>query len=129
LFPRNQGERLRKKAAKREADEEMSDDEDDEDDADDEIQEEIGYLSPLDNVDPYITFKQALAGAWFPLKRTNRQHWVAHSPHLLSAFQMKNPQAYQAATMSLNIEQQTLLVELMRKADENAAAAAAAPVA
>jgi hypothetical protein len=38
-------------------------DEDEDEDEEDEIQEELGYMSPLDNVDPYITFKQALAGA------------------------------------------------------------------
>jgi hypothetical protein len=37
-------------------------DEDDEEDIDDEpIEEELGFISPLDTVDPYSTFKNALA--------------------------------------------------------------------
>ncbi len=36
---------------------------------------------------------------------------------------MKNPAAYQAATTSLNIEQQTLLMEVMAIAEKNGTAA------
>ena len=32
----------------------------------DDIEEELGYISPLDNVDPYITFKQALTSTYSP---------------------------------------------------------------
>ena len=32
----------------------------DEDDDEEGIEEELGYISPLDSVDPYVTFKQAL---------------------------------------------------------------------
>jgi hypothetical protein len=32
-------------------------------------------------------------------------------------FQQKNPAAYQAATTSLDVEQQTALMEVMKKAD------------
>jgi len=59
-----------------------------------EIEEELGYFSPLDTVNPYETFKNAL---------TNFQH--------------KNPTAYQAATTSLDVDQQTALIEVMKKAD------------
>jgi len=33
-------------------------------------------------------------------------------------FQLKNPTAYQAATTSLDVEQQTALIEVMKKADQ-----------
>ncbi|KAI0647875.1 ARM repeat-containing protein [Trametes meyenii] len=92
----NEGQRLREKSAKAENGEDVSDDDDDED-----IEEELGYISPLDTVDPYIQFKQAL---------TN--------------FQMKNAQGYQLATTSLTPELQTLLMEVMRIAEEHAAQAA-----
>ena len=32
----------------------------DEEDSDEEIDEELGFISPLDSVDPYVTFKMAL---------------------------------------------------------------------
>lgn len=39
------------------------------------------------------------------------------------AFQMQNGPSYQAATTALNVEQQTLLMEVMRSAELQAAAA------
>lgn len=84
----NEGARLREKAEK------PADDEDDEDSEDEDIEEELGYISPLDNVNPYVSFKQAL-----------------------TAFQMRNPQSYQAATTAFSVDQQTLLMEVMRLAD------------
>ncbi|KAI0657254.1 ARM repeat-containing protein [Cubamyces menziesii] len=95
----NEGQRLREKSEKAAAaGGDYSDDEEEED----EIEEELGYISPLDNVDPYVTFKQAL-----------------------TAFQMKNAQGYQLATTSLSPEQQTFLMEVMRIAEEHSAQAAA----
>lgn len=76
------------------ADEIEDEDEDEDDDDDDEIEEELGFISALDNVNPYTTFKQAL-----------------------TTFQMKNPGCYQTATTSLNPEQATLLMEVMKVAD------------
>ena len=55
----NEGQRLREKSERQAAGEDVSDDEDEED-----IEEELGYISPLDTVDPYITFKQALTGTY-----------------------------------------------------------------
>ncbi|KAJ7464732.1 armadillo-type protein [Mycena galericulata] len=85
----SEGARLREKSEKAEEGGEYDEDEDD-----DEITEELGYFSALDNVDPYASFKQAL-----------------------TTFQMQNAPVYQAATTSLNIEQQTLLMEVMRIAE------------
>jgi len=70
------------------------DEEEDDDDDDDEIEEELGYISPLDSVNPYTTFKQAL-----------------------TTFQMKNPAMYASATTSLNQDQAALLMEVMRIAE------------
>ncbi|KAJ6585487.1 armadillo-type protein [Mycena capillaripes] len=91
----NEGARLREKSEKAEEGAEDSDE-----DEDDEITEELGYFSALDNVNPYASFKQAL-----------------------TTFQMQNGPVYQAATTSLNLEQQTLLMEVMRIAETQATAA------
>jgi hypothetical protein len=48
-----QGERLASKASKEEDGEES-------DESEDEIEEELSYITPIDNVNPYITFKRAL---------------------------------------------------------------------
>jgi len=77
-----------------------------------EIEEELGYFSPLDTVDPYQTFKTAL---------TSPCHSGSFALLMLmffpTDFQHKNPTAYQAATTSLDIEQQTALIEVMKKVD------------
>ncbi|KAH8109328.1 ARM repeat-containing protein [Phellopilus nigrolimitatus] len=87
-----EGARLREKAETTiTVGEEESDDESEEED----IDEELGYISPLETVDPYISFKQAL-----------------------TTFQMKNPALYQASTTSLNVEQQTALMEIMTIAEK-----------
>ncbi|KAJ6583909.1 armadillo-type protein [Mycena vulgaris] len=91
----NEGARLREKSEKAE---EGEDDDDDEDD--DEITEELGYFSALDNVDPYVSFKQAL-----------------------TTFQMQNGPVYQTATTSLSLDEQTLLMEVMRIAETQTAPA------
>ncbi|KAJ7490549.1 armadillo-type protein [Mycena latifolia] len=86
----NEGARLREKSEKAETGEDDDDDEDDED----EIAEELGYFSALDNVDPYVAFKQAL-----------------------TTFQMQNGPVYQTATTALSMDEQTLLMEVMRIAE------------
>ncbi|KAH9999685.1 armadillo-type protein [Russula compacta] len=96
-----EGQRLREAAERREHDGDGdASDASDEDD----IEEELGFISPLDAVNPYVTFKQALA-----------------------ALEVNDRAMYQAATTALNVEQQTLLMEIMRTADEVAAASARAP--
>ena len=50
-----QSARLRERAENKETD----GDEDDSDE-DDQIEEELGFISPLDTVNPYTSFKQAL---------------------------------------------------------------------
>lgn len=54
-----QGARLREKAEKKD------DEEDDEEESEDEdIEEELGYISALDSVNPYASFKQALTSTF-----------------------------------------------------------------
>ena len=53
----NEGARLRAKSEKEASGEDVSDDESDDEE---EIAEELGYISPLDTVNPYVTFKHAL---------------------------------------------------------------------
>lgn len=108
--------RLRNKAINRQSGI-QDDEEDDDSDDESEIDEELGFISPLDNIDPYTSFKQALTGSGFP---TNFWNTMIYS---FSAFQMKNPAAYQAATTSLDVEQQTLLMEVMTIAEKNGTAA------
>ncbi|KAH8091016.1 armadillo-type protein [Cristinia sonorae] len=92
----NEGARLRERSQKIANGDDLSDVSEDT-----EIMEDLGYISPLDTIDPYITFKQAL-----------------------TAFQMKNGSGYQAATTSLSPEQQTWLMDVMRIAETNEAKAA-----
>ncbi|KZV95467.1 ARM repeat-containing protein [Exidia glandulosa HHB12029] len=71
---------------------------DDESEDDEEIEEELGYLSPLEPVNPYVSFKAAL-----------------------TALQMQNPAVYQASTTSLSQEQQAFLMEVMKLAESDGA--------
>ncbi|KAI3621267.1 nonsense-mediated mrna decay protein [Moniliophthora roreri] len=84
-----EGARLRERSERLEEGEDVESDDEDE-----LVAEELGYISPLENVNLHSSFKQAL-----------------------TAFQMRNAPGYQAATTSLDIEQQTLLMEVMRLAD------------
>ncbi|KAG6330261.1 hypothetical protein ID866_8829 [Astraeus odoratus] len=59
-----------------------------------EIEEELGFFSMLDAINPYITFK-----------------------HALTNFQTRNSALYQAATTLLSVEQQTILMEVMTLAE------------
>lgn len=98
------------------------DEEDEEDDDDDMIEEELTYISPIETVDPYITFKRALTS-------TSRPSFSCSSDTecLLRdvALQHQNAAAYQAATTALDVDQQTLLMEVMRLAEANEASASA----
>lgn len=51
--------RLRAKEERLNEDDDVSDGSGDED-----VEEELAYLSPLDNINPYASFKQALTGMW-----------------------------------------------------------------
>ncbi|KAI0786127.1 ARM repeat-containing protein [Abortiporus biennis] len=93
----NEGARLREKSEKQAAGEEYEES----DDESDVMEEELGYISPIENVDPYSSFKNAL-----------------------TAFQMRNGHYYQVATTSLSPDQQTLLMEVMRIAEEQRASQA-----
>ncbi|OJA08044.1 hypothetical protein AZE42_06688 [Rhizopogon vesiculosus] len=62
-----------------------------------EIEEELGFFSLLDAINPYITFKQAL-----------------------QTFQNQNNNLYQAVTAMLTIEQQTMLLEVVVMAESHA---------
>ncbi|KAG5643336.1 hypothetical protein DXG03_001055 [Asterophora parasitica] len=92
----NEGARLREKQQN------AAEGGDDSDSEDEDIEEELGYISALDTVDPYVSFKQAL-----------------------TTFQQQNGPSYQAATTALTVEQQTLLMEVMRTAELQSGAAQA----
>lgn len=69
---------------------------DEDSDDDEEISEEILFESPLDNVDPYITFDQ-----------------------VLKAVQQHQPQSYTLLTSTLNVDQQQLLMDLLSTAEQH----------
>ncbi|EUC54354.1 importin, putative, partial [Rhizoctonia solani AG-3 Rhs1AP] len=85
-----ESEKLRAKIAKAE----VSDDEEESDDEDEEVEEELGFESPLNDIDLYVSFKYAL-----------------------TALQMVNAPVYQLATTSLTPEQKTALMEHMGRAE------------
>lgn len=132
-LPGLQGQRLREVAERREHDGDggASDASDEE-----EIEEELGFISPLDNVNPYVTFKQALTGTLnppcsppplrkVPPRMLNVMTWVSLWPMTFfsPALEANDHAIYQAATIALDVEQQALLMEIMRIADEAAATA------
>jgi hypothetical protein len=92
-----EGQRLREVAERREHDGDGGTSDASEEE---EIEEELGFISPLDTVNPYVTFKQAL-----------------------TALEVNDHAIYQAVTTALDVEQQTLLMEIMRIANEAAAVA------
>jgi hypothetical protein len=73
----------------------------------------------LDNVNPYVSFKQALTSTFFififPI--TFLEGGLLTLSFFPAAFQMQNGPSYQAGTTALSVEQQTLLMEVMRLAD------------
>ena len=54
-----QGARLRQRANEEELDEVEEEEEEEEEEK---VEEELGFISPLDNINPYVSFKQALTG-------------------------------------------------------------------
>lgn len=61
-LPPMQSARLREAADKtRSAEDTVDNNSSDEE----EVEEELGYISPLDVVDPYVTFKRALTSAYY----------------------------------------------------------------
>ncbi|CAG8726985.1 6593_t:CDS:2, partial [Acaulospora colombiana] len=91
-----ESERLQENAAKLASGQDLGDGDEELDD--EEIEEELGYISPLDTVDPYLAFKRSL-----------------------SIFQMKNAPGYQFCTTSLSKDQQVLLTEVMTLAEQKEA--------
>ena len=75
----------------------VSDAEDDSD-GDDELEEELGYISPLESLDVHIRFREAL-----------------------EAMQNRNGALYAAATTALSVDEQTYLMEIMREAQSHSA--------
>lgn len=80
-----------------------------------EIEEELGFFSLIDAINPYTTFKHALTSACVV------GHCFSSPPFSTTlsvlAFQNKNAALYQAATTTLSVEQQTVLMEVMTLAE------------
>ncbi|KIM53457.1 hypothetical protein SCLCIDRAFT_1222776 [Scleroderma citrinum Foug A] len=86
-----EGARLREMSEKPPVNEDLEESDDSEES---EIEEELGFFSMLDAINPYVAFKQALATC-----------------------QSENSDVYLAATTSLTAEQQIVLMEVMTMAD------------
>ncbi|KAF9202388.1 hypothetical protein BGZ49_007438 [Haplosporangium sp. Z 27] len=84
------------------AGDEDDEDEDDEDE-DEDLQEEIYFESPLDDLDPYVVFREVFTG-----------------------LQQHNPVSYNELTKATTPEQQEFILHLLQAGEINAAAAAAA---
>ncbi|KAG0306184.1 hypothetical protein BGZ98_002842 [Dissophora globulifera] len=78
-----------------------NDDDDDEEEEED-LEESIYFESPLDELDPYIVFREVFTG-----------------------LQQHNPGSYHELTKAMTTEQQEFVMNLMQIAEANAAAAAA----
>jgi len=72
-----QGQRLRDEAERRESDADGAASDATEEEF---IEEELGFISPLDAVNPYVTFKQALTGTSSPV--TPAPQWGSPPPYL-----------------------------------------------
>ncbi|KAJ7578155.1 armadillo-type protein [Mycena floridula] len=94
----SEGARLREKSENAVSSAEVDEDSDEEDSDESDIDEELGYISPLDTVNPYISFKQAL-----------------------NTFQIQNAAGYAAAAGGLDRDQQALLMEVLRIAETDTA--------
>ncbi len=77
----------------------------------DELSEDLGYISPLENVDPYATFKTALSGVIFPFRQPLLLTWSL-------VFQEKSSALYQVSTSKLDVELQTILMETMNTTEQ-----------
>jgi hypothetical protein len=106
-------------------------------DDDEEIDEEPGYISFLETVDPYVQFKRVLTSKCLFLSSLFFYFYVRFMVQMIDVHfslvtdsQMKSPAVCQASATSLNIEHQAVLMKVMFIAEENTAAAgvAAAPV-
>ena len=86
-------------------------------DDEDDVIEELSFMSPLDNVNPYTSFKQALTSWVFFFFFPSRADGLSFIFTYI-AFQMQNAMGYQTATTVLDIEQQTMLMEVMRIAEQ-----------
>ncbi|KAG8214391.1 armadillo-type protein [Butyriboletus roseoflavus] len=82
----NESARLRARSEKMAEEDDGASDESEES----EIEEELGFFSLIDAINPYTTFQ-----------------------HAFTTFESKNPALHQAATTSLSVDQQTVLMEVM----------------
>ena len=71
-------------------------------------------FTPLDDINPYIVFRNALNGMLF----FSIPH-PGHSCHS-TAFQIQNPATYEAATRKLDLVQQRLMMDVLKVAETEA---------
>ncbi|KAI8603528.1 armadillo-type protein [Dissophora ornata] len=91
------------RAAKADAGEEDEEEEDEDDEDIEDLEEEIYFESPLDDLDPYVVFREVFTG-----------------------LQQHNPASYNELTKATTSEQQEFIMHLIQVAEANAAAAAEA---
>ena len=81
--------------------------------------EESLLETPLDKIEPYQLFRNALMSKSFPSRLLNNELNVLE-------LQQEQPQLYESLTTNLNPEEQTIVQGVVHQADANTAAAAAA---
>jgi hypothetical protein len=91
----------------------------DDNDSDDELGEESLLETPLDKIEPYQLFRDALLSKSAIL-------YVEGKSLTLSELQQEQPQLYETLTTNLNPDEQTIVQGVVHQAEANAAAAAAA---
>jgi len=91
----------------------------DDNDSDDELGEESLLETPLDKIEPYQLFRDALLSKSAIL-------YVEEKSLTLSELQQEQPQLYETLTTNLNPDEQTIVQGVVHQAEANAAAAAAA---
>ena len=106
-------QRVRLSAQSQKSAEQCDDDTEEVEESD--IEEELGFFSLVDAINPYTTFKHALTSAWIFFGIVSPRCLLVLLPRL--AFQNKIPALYQAATTALSVEQQTVLMEVMSLAE------------
>ena len=85
------------------------------DDSDDELEEESLLSTPLDKVEPYSTFKQALLSKYLGFICSSR---VCESDIVIADLQQEQPPLYESLTKILNPDEQQIVQNVVMKADQ-----------
>ena len=85
------------------------------DESDDELEEESLLTTPLDKVEPYSTFKQALLSMY---SHSIYLQPVSKSDIVIAELQQEQPPLYENLTKILNPDEQQIVQNVVLKADQ-----------